>query len=40
MVHEQSSEMYLLVLMQILDEQVEFGAFLKLGDLSTRRQSI
>jgi photosystem II CP47 chlorophyll apoprotein len=23
-----------------LDEQVEFGAFQKLGDLSTRRQSI
>ena len=23
-----------------LDEQVEFGAFLKLGDTSTRRQSV
>jgi hypothetical protein len=23
-----------------LDDQIEFGAFLKLGDVSTRRQSI
>jgi hypothetical protein len=30
--------MYLLVLVQKLEEQVEFGAFQKLGDVTTRKQ--